>query len=366
MTKHTKAIVVGAGISGATIANVLSNNNYEVELYDAQPSLGGACADSLTKLTYCQFHGSHIFHTNDKEVWHYLSKFTAWIDYEHRVKTLIHGKFYPMPLNKSFYNDYLTQCKCRTRTELEELSFDELRKVSKKMCDIIFSKAFRDYSLKQWGEIPDLSVLSRVKALRTTDEDRYFTDVYQGIPALGFTKLISNMLNDKSSINVNYGYFDIGDLYNTSNSDIPVFFTGSIDYLFDYKFGHLPYRTCEFSIETVEKRQPQSAAVINYPSMLYQFTRSHDYSWYIPTKNATIAHEYSKDFDYLKHNLTQRYYPISKYENLKLYRDYVIYAYEHFPNLILAGRQGLYKYMNIDQAVRSSLDIVNNFIQNDK
>lgn len=353
---NKEVIVVGSGISGATIANILQDNDYNVTIYEFNTNTSGACLDSIG-LSYKQVHGSHIFHTNNEDVWNYLSQFTEWLPYQHRVKTMIDGKLYPMPLNRDF------KVFPKIIDVQKELTFEELRKHDAELADDIYNKAFKEYSLKQWGTIPNKEVLSRVKAFRNNHEDRYFTDKYQGIPLKGFSTMINKMIDDCTLLLREL--FTLEDLDN--HKDKKIFFTGSIDALFKYKFGVLPYRTCHFTFtEDIKVHKPQEAAVINYPTSAYKFTRSHDFSWYIPTGYSCMAYEYPREFDIVFDSYDKRYYPVVTENSSKLYQQYVSYAKENYPNLILAGRQGLFKYMNIDVSIETSMKLVNDFITKDK
>lgn len=364
--------VVGAGISGATVARLLAEQGYIVHVYEQNQNVGGACEDKLepTNESYIQYHGSHIFHTNNKEVWDFVSRFTTWSPYIHKVKAMIDGNLFSLPLN---WNDCdkLPHNIWYTLQDVEELELDKEPPYEytlddfansdidcfKDVADYIFKNVFEYYSTKQWGEIPDKSVLARVKAYRNSYDERYFTDKYQGIPVAGFTTMIHYMLRH---LNIGMRYHKFTKEYISSSSYDYIFYSGSVDELMDYKYGELPYRTCKFTYTTLDHPKHQEAAVINY-TQNYDFTRTHDYSWYLPVNKAILAKEYPKQFD--RHNSLQtRYYPINKPENKELYQKYCNKLKEIAPNVILIGRLGLYQYLDMDKAIAKSFEIVKEFL----
>lgn len=366
-----KIAIVGAGITGVTVANILSKLNHSIFLFDKNDKIGGACSDEMKNDMYLQHHGSHIFHTNDKEVYDFLSMFTQWLPYQHKVKALLNGVEVPIPFNLNSIEKYLSKSSLDTFESIAndidlkyytEFTLENLLNSNnisfKEMGNLIWTGIFKNYSMKQWGKMPDKSILNRVKAFRYSTDDRYFTDKYQGIPFNGFSNMMIKMLHMPNIYVFTKTTPTIEDL---SEMDY-VIYTGSIDELFNYKFGVLPYRTCDFTYTTSPNRKEQSAAVINYPND-YEFTRSHDYSWYMPSsKGSILAYEYPKDFSIDDTN-DNRYYPIQEKENIELYQKYLDYAKEQLPNFYFIGRLGSYKYLNMDIAVRNALDFTKLFIE---
>lgn len=365
--------VIGAGISGATVARLLAEQGYIVHVYEQNQNVGGACEDKLelNNESYIQYHGSHIFHTNNKEVWDFVSRFTTWSPYIHKVKALIDGNLLSLPLNQSNFGKLPYDIKYALSFLQDSTLDDELPKEYvledflnsdnddfQKVGEYIFKNVFEYYSTKQWGEIPDKSILARVKAYRDSYDERYFTDKYQGIPVAGFTAMIHYMLRHPN-IYIHYHKIE-SDFLLLHNPQDYIFYSGSVDELLDYKFGELPYRTCEFTYITLDHPKHQEAAVINY-TQNYDFTRTHDYSWYLPVNKAILAKEYPEQFD--RHNSLQtRYYPINKPENKELYQKYCNKLKEVAPNIILIGRLGLYQYLDMDKAIAKSFEIVKEFL----
>lgn len=362
-----KILVVGAGITGATIAVLLSRAGYQVTVIEKTNFVGGACSDTYENFAYKQNHGSHIFHTNNAGVASIIEAFTEIRPYTHKVKGLINGELVPIPINVNSLDAlFVFSSKMKSRlldflTLSKEYTFEELSSISKEtreFADVIYDNVFKFYSYKQWGQKPDISVLSRVKAFRYSKDDRYFLDKFQGIPKEGFTSMIRKMLYDNDLIKVVFNCQASVDMFEEYDT---VFYTGTIDELFDFKFGKLPYRTCKFTYEYARCHKPQEAAVINY-TQNYNFTRSHDFSWYIPTGSSIIAYEYPKQHE---SEDEPRYYPIKDKKNLALYEKYKKLLEEDYPNVVPAGRLGTYQYLNIDQAMEQAMTLVWNFIDNE-
>lgn len=358
-----KALVVGAGITGATIARLLNNADFDVTIIEQTNEVGGACSDTFENFAYKQNHGSHIFHTNNIDVMTFLGSFMKLRPYIHKVKGLINGSLVPIPINLNsieqiFSKEYIDMFLDKLCFN-KEYTFEELKEASdfaKTFADWIYINVFKFYSTKQWDKIPDVSTLSRVKAFRHSKDDRYFLDKWQGLPAHGFTALIKDIITKDTTIPIYLNTKAEPSMF--KDYDV-VFYTGTIDEIFDFKLGKLPYRTCKFEYECIPIYKSQEAAVINY-TQDYAFTRSHDYSWYFPSQNSFIAYEYPKQHE---SEDEPRYYPIKEDENLKLYDDYKKLLAKEYPNVIPAGRLGTYKYLNMDQAVEQAMKLVEKYLE---
>ena len=366
MNTGKRVYVVGAGITGCTIARLIADKGIDVTILERSSYLGGACRDGFESFGYKQHHGSHIFHTDDFEVYKFLSRFTEWLPYTHKVLGSIDGSLVPIPLNITSMRQLLSNedfkqlmnldLEYNADYTLEDFSHSG-RELLRALGDYIFSTVFELYSQKQWGKIPDKSVLSRVKAYRHSKDDRYFRQPYQGIPFNGFSEMLRKMVNHVA-IDLEY---DAKVTLENLPKDATVFFTGPLDELFDYSLGELPYRTCEFSYKLCNGKTLPNA-VVNYPTS-FEMTRAHDYSYYMPdSAKAWVAYEYPKDFDRNnpKHH---RYYPIKELANETLYEEYRRQLEDFNPNIIPAGRLGTYKYLDMDKAVRQAMDLVDEFLK---
>ena len=359
-----KVLVVGAGITGATIARLLYEKGFDVTVIEQSTKIGGACSDEIEMFAYKQNHGSHIFHTNNIVVMQFIRNFTELRPYMHKVKGLINGELVPIPINLNSLEKLFD--KTTIGLMLEKLSygvgysFENLRSFSEQsniLADWIYTNVFEFYSQKQWGKIPDISTLNRVKAFRYSKDNRYFLDQWQGIPYHGFTRMIESILKKDSAIKLELGVTADSSMF--KDYDV-VFYTGTIDKLFDFKLGKLPYRTCRFDYEYLQIYKPQDAAVINY-TQDYVYTRSHDYSWYIPCEDSIIAYEYPKQHE---SEDEPRYYPIKEEQNLKLYEEYKQLLAKTFPNVIPAGRLGTYQYLDMDKAIANAMELVKSYLEN--
>ncbi|CAN5786452.1 UDP-galactopyranose mutase [soil metagenome] len=349
-------LIVGAGFAGATIAERLaSDDGKKILICDRRPHIAGNAFDHYDESgVLVHKYGPHIFHTNAKDVYDYLSRFTDWRPYQHRVLARVDGQL-PIPINLNTINQmYGTNF---TSFQLEEFfqSLAEPRAQIRTSEDVIVSKVgrelyekfFRNYTRKQWGLDPselDAAVTARLP-VRTNRDDRYFTDTYQVMPLHGYTRMFERMLTHPNiKILINADYREVRDM-------IPhreVVFTGPIDEFFDYRFGRLPYRSLEFKFETHNTPVVQEGPVINYPNE-NAYTRVTEVKYLTGQEHAksTVVYEFPKAEG-------DPYYPIPRPENQALYRKYQALAMQtqgvHF-----LGRLGTYKYSNMDQCVAQAL-----------
>ncbi|RDY27396.1 UDP-galactopyranose mutase [Romboutsia weinsteinii] len=361
-----KYIIVGAGLAGLTIANRIANEMDEhVLIIEKRNHIGGNCYDYYNEEgIMIHKYGPHIFHTNSKKVWDYLSKFTKWNYYQHRVLSYIDGNNIPMPIScetiNALYNLNLSTNEVEQYLRDKSLEIEEIKNsedvVLSKAGNEIYEKFFKHYTKKQWDVYPnelDKSVISRIP-VRTNRDTRYFADKYQGMPKYGYTKMCENMSNNpKIHIMLNTDYKDI-------ISDLKydkLIYTGPIDYFFDYKYDKLKYRSLEFELETIDTESYQDESVINYPND-YDFTRITEYKKLTGQLNhkTTIAREYPK-WD------GEPYYPVPQKEAMDQYNKYKQEA-DKLDNVIFVGRLAQYKYYNIDAVVETALDIFEDRIKN--
>lgn len=365
-----KNIIIGAGFSGSTLARLLADNNENVLIVDKKNHIGGNSYDYKDENgIMIHKYGSHIFHTNNEDVWSFLRRFCDFNKYMHKVIAIIDGIETTIPFNfNSLYDVFPeTMAKNLEIKLLDKFEYNkkipilEFQKENDKdlifLANYIYEKIFLNYTNKQWGVNPnkiDGIVTARVPVFLSKD-NRYFQDKYQGIPLNGYTKLIQNMLNHKSikiKLNTNYKNLDL------SKFD-RIFVTSSIDEYFDYKYGMLPYRSVNFKFETYEKEFYQSNAVINYPNN-YDFTRIHEFKYYLDNKSnkTVIAKEYSEAFEPEKN---ERYYPIPNNDNIELYNKYLAEA-KNLKNTFFLGRLGDYKYYNMDEAISRAIELFKEII----
>ena len=358
-------LVVGAGFSGAVIANLIANKlNEKVLVIDRKNHVAGNCYDYKDKNgIMIHKYGSHIFHTNNEKVWSFVRQFTDFNQYMHEVVVIIDGietaipfnfntirKVFPQTLAQRLEEKLLAKFEYNTKVPILEFQNQEDEDL-KFLANYIYEKVFLHYTTKQWGVSPndvDGAVTARVPVYLSMD-NRYFQDKYQGIPLKGYTDLVKNMLNHKNiKVKLNTDYKKL------KNKFKRVFYTGAIDEYFDYELGQLPYRSVNFKFEEYDREFYQKGAIVNYPCN-YDFTRIHEYKHYLNDKSSktVIAKEYSEFFEIGKN---ERYYPIPKDENIELYNKYLEKA-QNLNNVYFLGRLGDYKYYDMDKAIARSIEL---------
>lgn len=368
-------IIVGAGLAGSVIAERIANVlNKKVLVIEKRNHIGGNCYDYYDENgILVHKYGPHIFHTNSTNVWEYLSQFTEWHDYEHKVLGVVDGEKVPIPFNLNtidelFSNDFADNLKHKLINEFglgTKIPILKLKKAHdndlKILADFIYNKIFLNYTKKQWGMKPedlDPSVTARVPIF-VSYNNCYFQDRFQGIPKEGYHAMFKRML-DNPNIKLKLKT-DFKDIIKIKNDNIHVMntkfkgflvFTGSIDELFDYKFGKLPYRTLTFKFKNIKQEFYQEVGTVNYPND-FNFTRITEFKHITGQKNpkTTIVKEYSKFHDYMQ---DIPYYPIPKIEHDKMYEKYVEGA-KDINNLIFVGRLAEFKYLNMDTVVKRAL-----------
>lgn len=352
-------LIVGAGFAGSVLAERLARgSNKKVLICDKRPHIGGNAYDHYNEHgVLVHKYGPHIFHTNSREVFEYLSRFTGWRPYQHRVRASVDGQIVPIPINletiNSLYGLNLTSF------EMEDFlkKVAEPREHVRTSEDVVigtvgrelYEKFFKNYTLKQWGLDPselDASVTSRIPT-RTNRDDRYFTDTYQAMPLQGFTHMFENMLDHPNiKVLLNCDYREV-------EKEIPhreMIYTGPVDAFFGHCYGKLPYRSLEFKHETHNLQTFQSAPVINYPNE-HLYTRVTEFKYLTGQEHSktSIVYEFPKSEG-------DPYYPVPRKENADIYTKYKALA-DAKPNVHFVGRLATYKYYNMDQVVAQALTV---------
>lgn len=373
-----KFIVVGAGLSGATIARLLAEDGNDVTVFDKRATLGGNAYDYVDKngITV-QPYGPHIFHTEYKDVFEFLSRFTEWRDYEHRVLANVKGRLVPVPFNLTSLEKCFPAARADRIRKILEQEVGEGKSASiltltdhenpeiRSFAEFVYKNIYYKYTKKQWGLSPESlggTVMERVPVSVSYD-DRYFTDAYQCMPSEGFSAMVNNILRHqriklrlkadaKKLLSLSDGVI----FYKNKPFRGTLIYTGRIEELFDYKFGQLPYRTLKFKIKTKNTASYQPAAVVNYTASK-PYTRVSEFTKFAcEQKDKTvIMREYPKKCG----TKDMPYYPIPTEENLALYGKYADEA-KNYKNLYLLGRLAKYEYINMDVAVRRAFELYEN------
>lgn len=374
------AVIIGAGFAGAVIAERLaSQQNKKVFLVDKRQHVGGNCYDYKDDNgIIVHKYGPHLFHSNLRHVWDYLSQFTEWDIYQHKVLACIDGKPVPIPFNLNTLYEVFPDSMARRMEEklLDEYEYNskvpilKLKQSTDKdlqfLADFVYEKIFLHYTMKQWGMKPeeiDGAVTARVPIFIGRD-NRYFNDEYQGVPKKGYTDIFNNMLNHPNiKLMLNTSAKEILELTDDKIKlmgmpfDGKVIYTGLLDDLFDYKFGELPYRSVDMRFESIPKKDYQDVATVNYPNN-YEFTRITEFKkvHYADVPNTTILKEYPQPY---KRGENTPYYPIFTEKNQEMYAKYADEA-KKYNQLILVGRLAEYRYYDIDDMVERALQIYEN------
>lgn len=354
-------LIVGAGFAGSVLAERLaSQHGARILLIDRRPHIGGNAYDERNEagILYHKY-GPHIFHTNSDQVWDYLSQFTKWRPYEHRVRAIVRDRLVPIPINRTTLNelfglDLKTDDEAADYLEKRAEPVDDIRTSEDVVINAVgrelYELFFQGYTRKQWGLDPselDKQVTSRIPT-RTNTDDRYFSDTHQAMPLHGYTAMFERML-DHPLIDRKVGT-DFRDIKERAHEVADhIIYTGPIDEYFDFSFGKLPYRSLKFDHRTLEEEWHQPVAVVNYPSPDVPYTRVSEYK-HLTGQEApvtTITYEYpSAEGD--------PYYPIPRAENQALYKRYEALA-DSTEGVTFVGRLATYRYYNMDQIVGQAL-----------
>ena len=353
-------LVVGAGFAGSVIAERLATSmGQRVLVVDRRPHIGGNAYDHLNDAgLLVHRYGPHIFHTNSRMVFDYLSRFTQWRPYEHRVLAQVGADLLPIPINRTTVNRFfgldLAQDRVDAFLATQAEAVGEIRTsedvVVSRVGRPLYEAFFRGYTRKQWGVDPcelDKSVTARVP-VRTNDDDRYFGDTFQAMPLHGYTAMFERMLSHPNiTVELDVDYQDVQSAVEYDH----LVFTGPVDEYFGHRFGKLPYRSLRFDHRTLDVERFQPVAVVNYPSTDVPYTRVTEYKQLTGQihRQTAITYEYpSAEGD--------PYYPIPRPENAALYARYEALG-DATPGVSFIGRLGTYRYYNMDQVVGQALSL---------
>ena len=357
MEQRSNVLIIGAGFAGSVMARELAEAEYPVHVIDKRPHVAGNAYDEYdAQGVLVHRYGPHIFHTNGERIVEYLSRFTEWRPYEHRVRGVVDGVQYPFPINRDTVNQLyglnLDDAGAaaffeRVREPREPVLTSEdvvLNSVGRDL----YEKFFLNYTRKQWGLDPSelkAGVAARIP-VRTNTDDRYFTDSFQAMPLHGYTKMFEAIL-DHPNISVELGV-DFAEVRERGGYDHLVY-TGPIDAYFDHRFGHLPYRSLRFEHEHLaDVSQFQETGTINFPND-HAYTRITEFKHLTGQQHpgTSIVREYPQDEG-------DPYYPVPREENEVLFKRYEALAKEE-KNVTFVGRLAQYRYYNMDQVVGAAL-----------
>ncbi len=357
-------LIVGAGITGLTIARVLAEGGKKVVVVEKRNHIGGNCHDCYNESgVLIHRYGPHIFHTRHKEVWDFLSRFTEWRLYQHRVKAFVDGKLVSFPINlltiKQLYNRDMSPDEMRAFLESVRIPIEHpsnaKEAVISQVGEDLYEKFFRNYTIKQWGmDAEKISpVVTQRIPIRYSTDDRYFDDPYQGMPMNGYSSMFERMATHEN----------IHLMLQTGFNDTPagmkykrLIYTGPVDEFFGYQYGNLRYRSIRFVFKTYEMESYQDVAVVNYPND-YDFTRITEYKKLTgqEIRRTTISLEYPV-------SAGDPYYPVLSEES-EARREKYMKRCRRLKNVFFAGRLGTYRYLNMDIACLEGLSLARELLK---
>jgi UDP-galactopyranose mutase len=356
-------LIVGAGISGAVLAERYAQQGKKVLVIEKRDHIAGNCYDYYNEDgILVSKYGAHLFHTNYLQVVEYVKRFAEWYPYEHRVLAKVDGKLVPIPVNITTVNmlfdeDISDPKEMRAWLDKHQIKNENPENGKEaalaRLGEVLYEKMFKNYTKKQWDKYPeelDASVLNRIP-VRDNFDDRYFSDTFQALPTGGYTKMFEKILKHPNiEVRLNTDYFDVRDSLPEFEK---IFYTGPIDQYFDFKFQvkrKLEYRSIRFVHNTLDQEVFQENSVINYPNE-EKFTRIVEYKHITGQKHpkTTIVKEYTTDEG-------EPYYPVPNPANQEIYDAYRAEA-DKLTNVYFVGRLANYKYFNMDEAFKNALEL---------
>ena len=361
-------LIVGAGLFGAVFARQATDAGKRVLVIDKRPNIAGNVYTEDIEKIHVHKYGAHIFHTNNKEVWEYVTKFAEFNRFTNSPVANYKGELYSLPFNMYTFNkmwNVITpqEAAAKIEEQRKEAGITEPQNLEEQAISLvgkdIYEKLIKGYTEKQWGrDCKDLpSFIIKRLPVRLTFDNNYFNALYQGIPVGGYTKMVANML-DGIEVRLNTDYLENKDELDKVAEK--VVYTGAIDAYFDYKLGALEYRSVRFDTEVLDTPNFQGNAAVNYTDRETPWTRIIEHKWFEFGKDdegndipkTVISREYSSEWKVGD----EPYYPVNDEKNGKLYQEYKKLA-EDEKNVIFGGRLGEYKYYDMDAVIASALGL---------
>ncbi|MBD3581276.1 UDP-galactopyranose mutase [Flavobacterium selenitireducens] len=362
--KHCDILIIGAGISGAVLAERYANLGKKVLIVEKRDHIAGNCYDFMdANNILVSKYGAHLFHTNFEEVWEYVNRFSNWYDWEHKVIARVGDKTVPIPVNITTVNTLFgtsisNKAEMAEWLEANRVAFEKPSNGEEAVLNRVgvelYEKMFKHYTKKQWDKYPaelDASVLERIP-VRQDYDDRYFSDKYQALPKGGYTQLFENMLSHENiEVCLDTDFFDVRD---TIQGYEKLFYTGPVDRYFEFKHSlveKLEYRSINFVTEMHDVEFYQENSVVNYPGTEVDFTRIIEYKHFGNqiSDRTTVVKEFTVDEG-------EPYYPVPNPRNQEIYSKYREEA-EKLTDVHFVGRLANYKYFNMDQAFKNALEL---------
>jgi UDP-galactopyranose mutase len=352
-------LIIGSGLFGAVFARQMTDKGFKCLVLEKRGHLGGNIYTENIEGINVHKYGPHIFHTNDKDIWDYVNRFSTFNNYRHRVLVKNKDRLFSFPINLlTLYQlwgisspaeaDAKLKLIARQEKNMSNLEDWALSQVGPELYELFI----KGYTEKQWGRSPiDLpaSIIKRIP-IRNTFNDFYFDDLYQGIPIGGYTKLVEKLL-EGIEVKLNVDYLLNKDQFNDTFRNLV--FTGAIDEFFEYYFGALEYRSIRFEETVIDQPDYQGISVVNFTESCVPFTRilEHKHFEFLESSTTVITKEFPLEW---KKGI-EPFYPVNDDRNNKLYNQYRDLAKNRFPNVIFGGRLAEYKYYDMHQVIASAL-----------
>jgi UDP-galactopyranose mutase len=366
MKLKTDFLIVGCGFYGSVLAERIANIfKKKVIIIDKRDHIGGNCHSQLDSKTGIEYHtyGTHIFHTNNREVWNYLSNFTSFNSYRHQVLSKYKNKIYQMPINLETINSFFLKnfdpnqaeifIKNKTKKFIKS-SYDNFEdKALSQIGKSLYEAFIKNYTFKQWNKDPKklpASIFNRLPLRFNYLEDYFHNSNWQGIPNNGYTAIFNNIIkNPNISVELKTNF----SLKNSYEVKYLTIYTGALDRLFDFKFGKLEWRSLKFKKEAINCNDYQGTSVINFPERKYDYTRIHE------PKHLHIDREYKKNTtliikEFPHHDPYEPYYPVNSSNNRTLHRQYKAEC-QKLKNFYFGGRLADYAYYDMDMTIAAAL-----------
>ena len=366
--KQYDYLIVGAGLYGAVFAQQAVKKGKKVLVIDKRPNIAGNVYTEDIEKIHVHKYGAHIFHTNNKKVWNYITQFAEFNRFTDSPVANYKGELYSLPFNMYTFNKMWgvitpEEAQAKIEEQKKEAGITEPKNLEEQAISLvgtdIYEKLIKGYTQKQWGrpctELPSF-IIKRLP-VRLTFDNNYFNALYQGIPVGGYTKMVANMLGDVE-VRLDTDYFEHKEELNQLADK--VVYTGAVDAYFDYKLGELEYRSVRFETEVLDKPNFQGNAAVNYTDAQTPWTRIIEHKWFEFGKDdegndipkTVISREYSSEWK----PGDEPYYPVNDEKNGKLYEEYKKLA-DQEENVIFGGRLGEYKYYDMDAVIAAALEM---------
>ena len=366
MSEKIDYLIVGAGLFGIVIARLLANVNKECLIIESRNHIGGNCYTERIHGIDVHLYGPHIFHTDKRYVWDFVNKYSEFKPYQLNIKANYKEDIYSLPFNLNTFHEIFG---CRTpesakeMIEKEKTNYEKITNLEEQAISnvgkTVYEKLIKGYTEKQWGKnCKDLpaDIINRIP-IRLTWNNNYFFDKYQGLPLNGYSAFMENILNgigDEKKIEYQLNVNFLNDMDYWLGYAKNVIYCGEPDKLMEYRLGELEWRSLKFVHEETNNtlNEDQGCPIMNYTSKDVEFTRKIDQKYLTPDyqeeDKKIVTYEFPRQFERGK---TEAYYPINNEKNNELYGRYCSLIEKTYPNIILAGRLGLYKYLDMDDSI---------------